>query len=43
MEEGIKNPSLESIGYKANVSKVQEPDTVIKEMTTNSLQFCIGW
>ena len=34
-----KNPSLESIGYKANVSKVQELDTDMKEMTTNSLQF----
>ena len=34
-----KNTSLESIGYKANVSKVQELDTDMKEMTAESLNF----
>ena len=34
-----KNPSLESIGYKTNVSKVQELDTDMKEMTAESLNF----
>ena len=39
MEKRNKNPSLESIGYKANVSKVQELDTDMKEMTAESLNF----
>ena len=34
-----KNPSLESIGYKANVPKVQELDTDMKEMMAESLNF----
>ena len=34
-----KNPSLESIGYKTNASKVQELDTDMREMTAESLNF----